>query len=208
MPHPRIPGFAALKRANQDAKQETRPKPQNKGVTLVESLALRSVTTEKIAGLRLVNSSPGGGRQENIVAKVPGLQGTYAALIDNPQSLMEVYRMMPPGKLNIIVAVPPNASAASMSSTELPWSVLKAGEDEAAATPETPDTPENENDGAQALDDDETVFGDDETVVGEDHSPKKEAREEDNETYPQTTTTTAPATEQEAPYPDLLGLFI
>ncbi|KAF5723785.1 hypothetical protein FMUND_1521 [Fusarium mundagurra] len=205
MPHPRIPGFAALKRANQGANQETRPEPQNKGVTLVESLALRSVTTEKTSGLRLVNNSPGGGRQENVVAKVPGVEGTYAAVIDNAESLLEVYKMMPRGKLSIIVAVPPNGSGASISSSEIPWSVLKAREDEAAAIP---DTPENENDGALALDDDDTVVGDDETVVGEGHSPKKGAREEDNETTPQPTHTTQTATELEVPYPDLVGLII
>ncbi|KAF5689627.1 hypothetical protein FDENT_4271 [Fusarium denticulatum] len=205
MPHPRIPGFATLKRANQDTNQETRPEPQNKGVTLVESLALRSIKTDKSSRLRVVNNSPGGGRQENVVAKVPGVEGTYAAVIDNPQSLMEAYKMLPRGKISVVFAVPPTRSGASMSSCEIPWSVLKAGEDEAAAIP---DTPENENDGAQALEDDETVFGDDETVVGEDHSPKKGAREEGNETSPQPTTTTAPATELEVPYPDLLGLFI
>ncbi|KAF5596497.1 hypothetical protein FPANT_4312 [Fusarium pseudoanthophilum] len=203
MPHPRIPGYAALKRADQGAKQEARPETQSKGVTFVESLALRSVTTEKTPGLRLVNNSPGGGRQENVVAKVPGVEGTYAAVIDNAESLMEVFRMMPRGKLSIIVAVPPNGSGASLTSTEIPWSALKAGEDEAAATP---DTPENESSDDQAPGDDETVFGDDETVVGEDHSPKKGAREEDTETPPQpTTTAAAPATEQEVPYPDLLG---
>ncbi|KAF5547949.1 hypothetical protein FNAPI_8385 [Fusarium napiforme] len=207
MPHPRIPGYAAMKRADQGA---TRPEPENKGITLVESLTLRGVAAENISGLRLVNNSPGGGRQENVVAKVPGLAGTYAALIDNPESLMEAYRMLPRGRISVIFAVPPNGSGVSMTSTEIPWSVLKAGEDEAAATPDTPDTPENEeNDGAQALDDDDTVFGDDETVVGEDHSPKKGTREEDTETPPQpTTTAAAPATEQEVPYPDLLGLII
>jgi hypothetical protein len=170
-------------------------------------LALRSVTTEKTSGLRLVNNSPGGGRQENVVAKVPGLAGTYAALVDNPESLMDAYRILPRGRISVIFAVPPNGSGVSMTSTEIPWSVLKAGEDEAAAIPDTPD---NENDGAQALEDEETVFGDDETVVGEDHSPQKGAREEDNEAsaQPTTTTTTAPATEPEVPYPDLLGLFI
>ncbi|KAF5987408.1 hypothetical protein FCOIX_907 [Fusarium coicis] len=205
MPHPRIPGFAAMKRANQDTKQETRPEPQNKGVTFVESLALRSVTTEKTSGLRLVNNSPGGGRQENVVAKVPGLAGTYAALVDNPESLMDAYRMLPRGRISVIFAVPPNGSGASMTSTEIPWSALKAGEDEAAATP---DTPENEINDDQALDDGETVFDDDETVVGEDHSPRKGAREEDTETSAQPASTTAPATEPEVPYPDLLGLFI
>ncbi|RBR10621.1 hypothetical protein FVER53590_04463 [Fusarium verticillioides] len=206
MPHPRIPGFAAMKRADQGAKQETRPESQNKGVTLVESLALRSVTTEKTSGLRLVNNSPGGGHQENVVAKVPGLAGTYAAVIDNPDSLIKAYRILPRGRISVIFAVPPNGSGASMTSTEIPWSALKAGEDEAAATP---DTPENESNDDQALDDGEAVFDDDETVVGEDHNLKKGAREEDTETSAQpTTTTTAPATEPEVPYPDLLGLFI
>ncbi|KAF5637344.1 uncharacterized protein FTJAE_5759 [Fusarium tjaetaba] len=37
--------FAALKRANQDTNRETRPEPENRGVALVENLALRSVTT-------------------------------------------------------------------------------------------------------------------------------------------------------------------
>ncbi|PNP77998.1 hypothetical protein FNYG_08724 [Fusarium nygamai] len=204
MPHPRIPGFAALKRAA-DTNQETRPEPQNKGVTLVESLALRSIKTDKSSRLRVVNNSPGGGRQENVVAKVPGVEGTYAAVIDNAESLMEVYKMMPRGKLSIIAAVPPNGLGASMSS-EIPWSVLKVGEDEVAAIP---DTSEDENNGAQTLDDGETVIGDDETVVGEDHRPKKGAREEDNETSPPpTTTTTQTATELEVPYPDLLGLII
>ncbi|KAF5586961.1 uncharacterized protein FSUBG_11968 [Fusarium subglutinans] len=59
-------------------------------------------------------------------AKVPGVEGTYAAIIDNPESPMEVYKMMPRGKLSIIVAVPPNGSEVSMTSTEIPWSVFKA----------------------------------------------------------------------------------
>ncbi|KAF5557927.1 hypothetical protein FPHYL_7522 [Fusarium phyllophilum] len=202
MPHPRIPGFAALKRANQDANEEVRPRSPPKGITLVESMVLREVKTEKSSRLKIVNNSPGGGRQENVVAKVPGLEGTYAAVVDNAESLMEVYKMMPRGKLSIIVAVPPNGSGASMTSTEIPWSVLKAGEDEAAATPEI------ETSDDQAIDDEETVIGDDETVVGEDYSPKKGAREEVNETSLQPTTTTQPATELEVPYPDLLGLII
>ncbi|KAG5750849.1 hypothetical protein H9Q69_001291 [Fusarium xylarioides] len=205
MPHPRIPGFAALKRAA-EASQDHPPETKDKGITLVESTSLRSIKTDKSSRLRVVNNSPGGGRQENVVAKVPGLEGTYAAVVDNSESLMEAYKMLPRGKISVIFAVPPNGSGASMTSTEIPWSVLKAGEDEAAAIPDTPD---NENDGAQALeDDDETVVGDDETVVGEDHSPKKGAREEVNETSPQPTTTNQPATELEVPYPDLVGLII
>jgi hypothetical protein len=56
---------------------------------------------------------------------VPGVEGTYAAIIDNPESLMEVYKMMPRGKLGIIVAVPPSGSGASMTSSEI-RSVFKA----------------------------------------------------------------------------------
>ncbi|KAF5632758.1 hypothetical protein F52700_6296 [Fusarium sp. NRRL 52700] len=202
MPHPKIPGFAALKRAGEQASQEGRPEPEQKGITLVESMSLRGVTTGKTPGLRLVNNSPGGGRQENVVAKVPGLQGTYAAAIDNPESLLEAYKMLPRGKLCVIFAVPPNGSGASMTSSEIPWSVFQAG-DERAAT-----APENDNNGLQAIEDDETVVGDDETVVGDNDSPEKGACQEDDETTPEPPTTNQPSNDPEVLYPDLAGLII
>ncbi|KAF4419328.1 hypothetical protein FACUT_11496 [Fusarium acutatum] len=201
MPHTRIPGFAALKRAG-EASQDHPPETKDKGITFVESTSLRSIKTDKSSGLRIVNNSPGGGRQENVVAKVPGLEGTYAAIIDNAESLLEVYKMMPRGKLSIIVAVPPNGSGASMTYTEIPWSVLKAREDEAAATIE------NGIDEGQALDDEETVVGEDETVVGEDDSLKKGASQENDETTSEPTAANQPSNDPEALYPDLAGLII
>ncbi|KAF4495058.1 hypothetical protein FAGAP_8808 [Fusarium agapanthi] len=62
-------------------------------------------------------------RVEHIVAKVPGIEGTYAAIINNTESLLHAYKMMPRGKIGIVVAVPPNGSGASMTTAEIPWSV-------------------------------------------------------------------------------------
>ncbi|EMT68014.1 hypothetical protein FOC4_g10012415 [Fusarium odoratissimum] len=180
MPHPRIPGFAALKRANKLNDQEARPEIQEKGISLVESLSLRGVTTEKTSGLRIVNNSPGGGRQENVVAKVPGLEGTYAAVIDNQDSLLEAYRMITRGRLSVIFAVPPNGSGASMTTAEIPWSVLKASEEAAPSQ-----TEEKEKDDEE---DSATIVADDETVIGGDESTGKVAKKAKNEASPQTTT--------------------
>ncbi|KAF5682975.1 hypothetical protein FCIRC_4695 [Fusarium circinatum] len=203
MPHPRIHGFAALKkRANQPENQDVRLETEQKGITMVESMTLRAVNNEKTSGLRLINNSLGGGRQENVVAKVPGVEGTYAAVIDNAESLLDAYKMLPRGKISVIFAVPPNGSGASMTSTEIPWSVLKAAEEQDAAATESA------IDAVEAPDDDETVVGDDETVVGEDDRPKKGDVKENKETTPEPTTTITPATDPEVLYPDLAGLLI
>ncbi|KAI1010466.1 hypothetical protein LB503_005011 [Fusarium chuoi] len=202
MTHPKITGFTALKRSSQAGNQHARPVPEPKGFTFVESMTLQGVNNEKSSGLRLVNNSPGGGRQENVVAKVPGLEGTYSAIVDNPGSLMDVYNILPRGKISVIFAVTPNGSGANMTSAEIPWSVLKAQEDEAAATTD------NEIDQGQALDDEQTVIGDDETVVGENDSPEKGTVGENNETTPEPTTTTQPASDPNALYPDLAGLIM
>ncbi|KAF5537736.1 hypothetical protein FMEXI_9725 [Fusarium mexicanum] len=198
MPHPRIHGFAALKkRANQPENQDVRLETEQKGITMVESMTLRAVNNEKTSGLRLINNSLGGGRQENVVAKVPGVEGTYAAIIDNAESLLDVYKMMPRGKISIIVAVPPNGSGASMTSTEIPWSVLKAAEEQDVAATESA------IDAVAAPDDDATVVGDDDTVIGEDDRPKKGDVKENDETTPEPSTTITPATNPEVLYPDL-----
>lgn len=204
MTHPKIPNFAAMKRSSQAGNQHARPVPEPKGLTFVESMTLKGVNSEKSSGLRLVNNSPGGGRQENVIAKVPGLGGTYSAIVDNPGSLMDAYNILPRGKISVIFAVTPNGSGVNMTSTEIPWSVLKAQEDDAATA-----TTENVIDQVQALDDDETVIGDDETVVGENDIPKKGTVGENNETTREpTTTTTQPASDPNALYPDLAGLII
>ncbi|KAI1041896.1 hypothetical protein LB505_007644 [Fusarium chuoi] len=202
MTHPKITGFTALKRSSQAGNQHARPVPESKGLTFVESMTLQGVSNEKSSGLRLVNNSPGGGRQENVVAKVPGLEGTYSAIVDNPGSLMDAFNILPRGKISVIFAVTPNGSGANMTSAEIPWSVLKAQEEEAAATTD------NEIDQGQALDDEQTVIGDDETVVGDNDSPQKGAARENNETTPEPTTTTQPASDPNALYPDLAGLII
>jgi hypothetical protein len=49
-------------------------------------------------------------RQESVEAKVPGLESTYAGVVDNPQSLTEFYKIMPRGKISVIFSVPPNGS--------------------------------------------------------------------------------------------------
>ncbi|KAH7177308.1 hypothetical protein DER46DRAFT_654568 [Fusarium sp. MPI-SDFR-AT-0072] len=204
MPHPRIPGFAALKRANELNDQEARPEIQEKGISLVESLSLRGVTTDKTSGLRIVNNSPGGGRQENVLAKVPGLEGTYAAVIDNQDSLLEAYRMMTRGRLSVVFAVPPNGSGVSMTTAEIPWSVLKASEEAAVA-------PEAESNGVQAFEDAETVVVDDKTVVGDNEIAEKGADEETSETSPKPTAAnhlSQPGNNPDVPYPDLAGLVI
>ncbi|KNB00189.1 hypothetical protein FOXG_03813 [Fusarium oxysporum f. sp. lycopersici 4287] len=54
----------------------------------------------------------------------PSAVGVRDHRIDNSESLLEAYRMMPRGRLSIIVAVPPNGSGFSMTTTEIPWSVL------------------------------------------------------------------------------------
>ncbi|KAF5715645.1 hypothetical protein FGLOB1_2942 [Fusarium globosum] len=201
MTHPKITGFAALKRSSQAGNQPARPVPEPKGLTFVESMTLQGVNNEKSCGLRLVNNSPGGGRQENVVAKVPGLEGTYSAIVDNPGSLVDAYKILPRGKISVIFAVTPNGSGVNMTSTEIPWSVFKAREEEAATT-------DNEIDQSQALDDEQTVIGDDETVVGDNENPKKGTARENNETTPEPTTTTQPASDPNALYPDLAGLIM
>ncbi|KLP06180.1 uncharacterized protein Y057_13579 [Fusarium fujikuroi] len=202
MTHPKITGFAALKRSSQAGNQPARPVPEPKGLTFVESMTLQGVNNEKSSGLRLVNNSPGGGRQENVVAKVPGLEGTYSAIVDNPGSLVDAYKILPRGKISVIFAVTPNGSGVNMTSTEIPWSVLKAREEEAAATTD------NEIDQGRALDDEQTVIGDEETVVGDNNSPKKGADPENHETTSEPTTTTQPASDPNALYPDLAGLIM
>ncbi|KAF4956337.1 hypothetical protein FGADI_3914 [Fusarium gaditjirri] len=203
MPHPRIPGFATLKRANQLQlnDQETRPETREKGISLVESLSLRSVTTAKTCGLRIVNNSPGGGRQENVLAKVPGLEGTYAAIIDNQDSLLEAYRMLTRGRLSVIFSVPPNGSGASMATSEIPWSVLKAPGEATVAL-------EAGSNGGKVFGDAETVVADDETVVGDKESAKKGADEETGEASPEPTAANHPNQPENDPdvlYPDLVG---
>ncbi|KAF4493404.1 hypothetical protein FAGAP_10477 [Fusarium agapanthi] len=198
MPHPRIQGFAALKkRANQLENQDVRLETEQKGITLVESMTLRGVNNEKSSGLRIINNSHGGGRQENVVAKVPGVEGTYAAIIDNAESLLDAYKMLPRGKISVIFAVPPNGSGGSMTSSEIPWSVLKAAEEQDVAATESAIH------AVEAPDDDATVVGDDETVVGEDDRPKKGDVQENDETTPEPTTTITPANDPEVLYPDL-----
>ncbi|SCN87055.1 uncharacterized protein FFMR_08527 [Fusarium fujikuroi] len=41
----------------------------------------------------------------HVVAKVPGLEGTYSAIIDNPRSLIDAYKMIPRGKIIIIIII-------------------------------------------------------------------------------------------------------
>ncbi|KAF5982384.1 hypothetical protein FCOIX_3682 [Fusarium coicis] len=70
----------------------------------------------------------GGETVQLIIAKFSGLEGTYSAVIDNPESLLEAYRMLPRGKTSVTVAMSPNGSGASMTTAEIPWSVLRAPE--------------------------------------------------------------------------------
>ncbi|KAF5623560.1 hypothetical protein F25303_11842 [Fusarium sp. NRRL 25303] len=68
---------------------------------------------------------------------------------------------------------------ASITTVEIPWSVLKAPEKKAV----TPETESNED---QALDDAETVMAHNETVIGDSGSAKKGADAEASETVKQT----------------------
>ncbi|KAM0546023.1 hypothetical protein ACHAPJ_011037 [Fusarium lateritium] len=104
-------------------------KPHQGGITLVDSMSLRSIRQDSQPdppSLKVVSNSKGGGRQDNIIAKVPGLQTTYAATINNQQSLLEIYNMMPGKKLSIIVAVAPvGGNDVPTTTTELDWSILQ-----------------------------------------------------------------------------------
>ncbi|KAF5027414.1 hypothetical protein F66182_491 [Fusarium sp. NRRL 66182] len=112
-------------------------KKQATGITLVDSVCLKTVKTGSqnlSTGLKIVSNSKGGGRQANIMAKVPGLEKTYAASIDNLQSLIDVYKMMPGTRLGLIIAVPPTVSSDAVSINTLDWGIFQH-KDEAPPSP-------------------------------------------------------------------------
>ncbi|KAJ4256781.1 hypothetical protein NW762_008877 [Fusarium torreyae] len=137
-------------------------KPHQGGITLVDSMSLRSIRQDSQPdppSLKVVSNSKGGGRQDNIIAKVPGLQTTYAANIDNQQSLLDIYKMMPRGKLSIIIAVTPVAGN-NVTTTELDWSILQGH-------PQSPPSATNEENGVG--DDEEQMIDDTSTVVADEN---------------------------------------
>ncbi|KAF4964986.1 hypothetical protein FSARC_7164 [Fusarium sarcochroum] len=140
-------------------------KPHQGGITFVDSMSLRSIRQDSQSdppGLKIVSNSKGGGRQDNIIAKVPGLQTTFAASIDNPQSLLDIYKMMPSGKLSIIVAVAPvGGNTVQTTTTELDWSVLQG-----QPQPQPPPSATNEE---QNAGNDEQSIGDTLTIVADEN---------------------------------------
>ncbi|KAF4452960.1 hypothetical protein F53441_4191 [Fusarium austroafricanum] len=126
------------------------------GVSLVDSVSLRSVQSTASSGLKVVNNSPGGGQQFNVIAKVPDLETTWAGTIDNFESWMALYRMMPRGKISVIVAVTPNGSGHATSATALDWSVLQHKK---GPMPRHVDGNDNVYDEQNTLDDTSTVVG-------------------------------------------------
>ncbi|KAF9768297.1 hypothetical protein IL306_014431 [Fusarium sp. DS 682] len=197
------PRRAAVTRASWQKKESPRPYHEN-GIALVDSVSLRSVQTTISSGIKVVNNSPGGGRQDNVLAKVPGLENTFAGTIDNVQSLTALYKMMPKGKLSIIVAVTPNGSGAPTTTGVLDWSVLQKEEDRRKGTFSD----------ELSMDDDQTCVGDDDGL-SEDASdasqiPEKEHHEPSIEvTAPEPPNQSqAPPTISKSTYEDLMGLVI
>ncbi|KAG5811442.1 hypothetical protein H9Q74_005138 [Fusarium xylarioides] len=81
-------------------------------------------------------------------------------LIENAENLLDIYKIMPSGKINVIVVVPSNRSGASMTTAEIPvvGPQCTRGRSCRART---------KGNGLEALVDEEMVVGDDETVIGD-----------------------------------------
>ncbi|KAG5752809.1 hypothetical protein H9Q70_004558 [Fusarium xylarioides] len=97
---------------------------------------------------------------QHIVAKLPGLEVAYSAVIENAENLLDIYKIMPSGKINVIVVVPSNRPGASMTTAEIPvvGPQCTRGRSCRART---------KGNGLEALVDEEMVVGDDETVIGD-----------------------------------------
>ncbi|KAF4340191.1 hypothetical protein FBEOM_5888 [Fusarium beomiforme] len=189
-----------------------RESPQCKRIALVDSVGLRRITTNTSSGIKVVNNSSGGGRQDNVLAKVPGLGHTYAGTVDNLKSLTEAYKIMPKGKLSIIFAVNPNGSGAPTSTTRLDWSILKGSGEPASEEDEEPD----EDNHQQSVDDDETVVAEDEELEeGEAHEDSQMPEKQNDKPPTEETAPPSPPHQDQTPisisktsYDDLFGLVI